>query len=86
MGDQFFLALPSLKSDYSNYNPLAVNECVGSRELGLYRNGFMLTKYALGYLIYPFRIVRAIRNMWFRGPATTVIERCLNDQAKRRAA
>ena len=86
LDDAFFLALTSLNSDYTKLNPLTVNEWMGSRELGLYRIVFMLTNYALGYLIYPSRIVRTVRNMWFGGQASTVFEHRLKDQTKRRAA
>jgi len=86
LDDTFFLALTSLNSDYTRLNPLTVNERMGSRELGLYRIFFMLTNYALGYIIYPVRILRTIRNMWFGGKASTVFEHRLKDAAKRRAA
>lgn len=86
LNDAFFLALTSLNSDYTKLNPLTVNECMSSRELGLYRVFFMLTNYALGYIIFPSRIVRTIRNMWFGGRASTVFEHRLKDSTTRRAA
>lgn len=85
LSDAFFLALTSLNSDYTKLNPLTVSEFMSSRELGLYRITFMLANYVLGYIVYPSRIIRTVRNMWFGGRASTVFEHRLKDSAKRRA-
>jgi len=84
LSDQYFLALTSLNSDYSNFNPLTVNDYVGPRELAFYRIFFMLTNYAIGYLFYPKRILRTIKSIWMNDPANTVLEHRLKDlKAKR---
>ena len=63
ISDEYFLSLTSLNSDYTSTNPLTMNDNMGPRELALYRIGFMLTNYIVGYLRYPSRIWRTIRNI-----------------------
>ena len=47
----------------------------GPRELALYRIGFMLGNYLIGYVLYPARILRTIRNVFSaRHFAATVFE------------
>jgi radical SAM superfamily enzyme YgiQ (UPF0313 family) len=84
VNDSYFLKLTSLNSDYTSLNPLTVNSAMGPRELGLYRIGFMLANYALGYLIYPRRIVRTLRNLRSRHDSSTVLEHRLKDAIRRR--
>jgi hypothetical protein len=60
-------------------NQIAVNPRVGPRELALYRLGFMLINYTIGYLRYPGRIVRTIRNVFFRNQAATNFEHFLKN-------
>lgn len=84
--DRYFLALTSLNSDYTVVNPMTVHPTMGSRELAIYRLGFMLTNYALGYLLFPKRITRSIRNIFFEGKSATVFEHRLKDAFKRRMA
>jgi radical SAM superfamily enzyme YgiQ (UPF0313 family) len=79
LDDPYFLALTSLNSDYTSVNPLTFNAVMGPRELALYRIGFMLTNYAIGYLLYPWRIVRTLRNVLSQTRATTVFEHRLKD-------
>lgn len=86
LGDGYFLRLTSLNSDYSVINPMTVNNAMGPRELALYRICFMLTNYMLGYLLFPSRIVRTLRNILSDSHATTVFEHRLKDLVKRRAA
>lgn len=86
LSDEYFLNLTSLNSDYTKLNPMTVNDAMGARELALYRVLFMMMNYAIGYLIYPSRIVRTIRNLWFGGHAATVFEhRLKNAKTKRRS-
>ena len=60
---------------------------MGHVELALYRIGFMLTNYAIGYLVYPSRIVRTVRNVIFSdGASSTVLEHRLKDLFKRKRA
>lgn len=81
--DAYFLSLTSLNSDYTAANPLTFNATMGSRELALYRIAFMLSNYAIGYLLYPWRIVRTARNVLSKSHATTVFEHRLKDLFKR---
>lgn len=86
LGDDFFLCLTSLNSDYTSRNPLTCNPHMGPRELAFYRIAFMLLNYAVGYLAYPSRIVRTLRNVFFGGTsAATVLEHRLKDLVRRRS-
>ena len=85
--DAYFLSLTSLNSDYTSLNPITCNEHMGRLELALYRIGFMLTNYALGYVRYPSRIVRTFRNVFLSSSsATMVFEHRLKDLFKRKRA
>ncbi len=87
LSDDYFLALTSLNSDYTAINPLSVNKNMSPRELALYRIGFMLTNYIVGYLRYPSRIVRTIRNiMGADSVSATVFEHRLKDALRRTGA
>lgn len=86
VNDEYFLALTSLNSDYTAVNPLTVNDAMGPRELAAYRLGFMLMNYILGYILYPKRIWRTIRNIFGDGKSATVLEHRLKDAYKRRTA
>jgi radical SAM superfamily enzyme YgiQ (UPF0313 family) len=84
MGDDFFLCLTSLNSDYSSLNPLTCNPHMGPRELAFYRLSFMLLNYGVGYLAYPSRILRTLHNVFFGGSAAaTVLEHRLKDLFRR---
>ncbi len=85
--DEYFLSLTSLNSDYTALNPLTMNDTMGPRELALYRIGFMLTNYLIGYLRYPSRIWRTIRNIFVAdGFAATVLEHRIKDSLRRLGA
>ncbi|MCX7153298.1 MAG: radical SAM protein, partial [Proteobacteria bacterium] len=85
VSDNYFLSLTSLNSDYTALNPMTCNLHIGPRELALYRIGFMLTNYAIGYLAYPSRIFRTFRNVVFSETlSTTVFEHRLKDLFKRK--
>ena len=87
LSDAYFLSLTSLNSDYTSLNPLTMNDTMGPRELALYRIGFMLTNYIVGYLRYPSRIWRTIRNIVVTdGIAATVLEHRIKDSLKRMGA
>jgi len=84
LSDQYFLALTSLNSDYTSINPLTMNDIMGPRELALYRIGFMLINYIVGYLRYPSRIWRTIRNIWVADEqSATVFEHRVKDALRR---
>jgi hypothetical protein len=60
---------------------------MGPRELAVYRIGFMMANYLVGYLRYPSRILRTIANVFFRQHgAATVFEHRLKDAFRRHAA
>ena len=85
LGDGYFLQLTSLNSDYTRTNPLTFNPVMGPRELALYRISFMLLNYLIGYVLYPARIWRTIRNVLMsRHSAATVFEHRLKDVLKRK--
>jgi len=85
--DDYFLALTSLNSDYTAFNPLTCNDEVGAREMAIYRIGFMLTNYLVGYVRFPSRIWRTLRNIFFSdGAAATVLEHRIKDARKKAAA
>lgn len=84
LSDEYFMSLTSLNSDYTAFNLLTCNKNVYRVELALYRIGFMLLNYAIGYILYPSRIVRTIRNVFFSETAsTTVFEHRLKDKFKK---
>ena len=84
LSDKYFLALTSLNSDYTSINPLTMNDTMGARELALYRIGFMLTNYIVGYLRYPSRIWRTIRNIWItEDVSATVFEHRVKDALRK---
>ncbi|NQU56270.1 MAG: B12-binding domain-containing radical SAM protein [Rhodospirillales bacterium] len=82
--DAYFLSLTSLNSDLSVARPLTFNEAMGSRELAFYRFFFTAFNYGIGYALRPHRIVRSIRNIFFKKHATTVFENRLKDLINRR--
>lgn len=87
LSDEYFLALTSLNSDYTSVNPLTVNPNMSARELALYRIGFMLSNYILGYIRFPSRILRTIRNVFFSGDqAATVFEHRVKDALNKAAS
>lgn len=85
LDDAYFLSLTSLNSDYTSVNPLAVNPVMSARELAIYRLFFVLLGYIVGYLLYPSRILRTIRNL-LPGSlgADTVLEHRLRDMIGRK--
>jgi radical SAM superfamily enzyme YgiQ (UPF0313 family) len=85
--DEYFLSLTSLNSDYTSFEPLTANDHIGVRELAIYRLGFMLLNYTIGYLRYPSRIARTLRNI-FRSDqeAATVFEHRIKDMMQKTAS
>ena len=75
LDDAYFLNLNSRWTA----NPLHVNPAVGPRELAFYRLTFMMLNYVVGYLRYPSRILRTIRNVLFRDEAATNFEHFLKN-------
>jgi len=84
LSDEYFLALSSLNSDYTSISPLTMNDKIGPRELAVYRLGFMLMNYILGYVCYPSRIWRTICNVLVSGDSSaTVLEHRLKDAIRK---
>jgi len=86
INDQYFLGLTSLNSDYTIMNPMTCNENMGSKELAFYRISFMLLNYIIGYIRYPSRIIRTLKNILSTSRAETVFEHRLKDMIKRKTA
>lgn len=86
LNDAYFMRLTSLNSDYTHFNPLTFNQFMSARELAIYRIGFMMMNYAIGYLLFPSRIIRTIRNIFAKDSTATVFEHRLKDSLARRRA
>jgi anaerobic magnesium-protoporphyrin IX monomethyl ester cyclase len=85
--DDYFMSLTSLNSDYTSFFPITANTNIGVRELAAYRLGFMLLNYLIGYIRYPSRIWRTLRNILFsEHSAATVFEHRLKDMLHKSAS
>jgi len=88
--DRYLLGLTSMYSDFTKTNLMTFNPEMSPRELALWRTTFVLAAYGIGYLKYPSRIVRTLRNVFFAShAAATVFEHRLKDvlnRARRREA
>ena len=80
LDDNYFLGLTSMYSDFTKTDLITFNDDMTPRELALWRLAFMLTGYFVGYVLYPSRIVRTLRNVLFpSNEAATVLEHRLRD-------
>jgi hypothetical protein len=87
LDDDYFLSLVSLNGKFSNLRPAGVSaRHVSNVELATLRLAFMLANYALGYLLYPRRIWRTLRNLVSGRASATVLENRLQDSLRRRRA
>ncbi len=87
LDDAYFLSLISLNGKFSNLRPEGVTARHVSRfELASLRLTFMLLNYALGYVLYPRRILRTLRNLVSGQASATVLENRLQDALKRTRA
>lgn len=84
LSDNYFLSLTSLNGKFNTLTPKVYNENMKAFELAIYRTGGMLLAYLIGYLHYPSRIVRTIRNLVTGDGAATVLEHRLRDTLLRR--
>jgi anaerobic magnesium-protoporphyrin IX monomethyl ester cyclase len=83
--DEYFMSLTSLNSDYTSFEPVTANEHIGERELAMYRLGFMLFNYFIGYVRYPSRIWRTVGNIFGKeNSAATVFEHRVKDMFRRK--
>src|SRR5262249_48601490 len=84
LSDTYFLALTSNYTDYTNTRLMTFNSDMSARQLALVRAAFVLTGYFLGYVLYPGRIVRTTRNVFFSShEAATVFEHRFKDTLSR---
>ena len=79
LNDDYFFKLTSLNSAYFSTNVEVFCENVSGRLLGLVRSTFIMLNYAIGYFLYPKRILRTIRNINSEAEAATVLEHRLKD-------
>lgn len=85
LSDDYFFSLASLNSSYFSTKVISFNPYTKARVLGLVRMIFILMNYAIGYLLYPHRIFRTLRNLFSDGEAATVFEHRLKDLFKRKS-
>jgi radical SAM superfamily enzyme YgiQ (UPF0313 family) len=85
LNDAYFLSLVSMNGKFSDLRPkLTTNPHVPAWELATLRLVFMLLNYGIGYLVYPARILRTLRNTaGTGGEAATVFEHRLRDALQR---
>ncbi|MEO5364787.1 MAG: B12-binding domain-containing radical SAM protein [Magnetococcus sp. WYHC-3] len=83
VGDDYFLSITSIFSDYLTPPQFRTNETMGPVELSAYRLFFLLSYYVIGYLRYPGRIVRTFRNIQTGQQMATVFEHRLADMINR---
>lgn len=82
--DEYFLSLASLNSCYLSTKVVSYNPKIGARALGVVRLTFILTNYAVAYLLYPRRILRTLRNAFIGKETSTVLEHRLKDLIKKK--
>jgi len=87
LSDRYFLGLTSMYSDLTRTDLITFNAQMSPAELALWRAAFVLLSYLVGYVRYPSRIIRTIRNV-FSGShqAATVFEHRLKDLRSRSRA
>ena len=87
LDDKYFLGLTSMYSDLTKTDLITFNAEMSPRELALWRLAFVLASYLIGYVLYPSRILRTIRNVFFAShEAATVFEHRLKDIVRRSKA
>ena len=84
LDDDYFLALNSLNSSYLSTRATCHNPRVAPRLLGTLRMIFMVTNYLVGYLFFPGRIFRTLRNIFSSHEAATVLEHRLKDLIRKK--
>jgi len=86
IGDDYFLQLTSLNSDYLSWNVICSNPRINWRVLGFVRTVFILTNYFISYICHPLRIFRTIKNILSENISATVFEHRLKDMFRRKKA
>ena len=84
LNDEYFFKLTSLNSSYLSIEAASFNLNISSRKLGILRLIFILSNYAVSYLLRPHRIFRTIRNLLSKTEAATVLEHRLKDLLNRK--
>ena len=85
--DNYFLELTSLNSSYLSTKVISCNKLMPSRILGILRTSTILLNYGIGYIFYPKRIIRTIKNLINReSVSSTVFEHRLKDLINRNRA
>jgi anaerobic magnesium-protoporphyrin IX monomethyl ester cyclase len=85
LNDEYFLSLISFNGKMSALRPKGVtSRHIPAFELACVRLIFVLLNYLVGYLLYPARIVRTVRNLLSGNSAATVFEHRLRDALSRR--
>ena len=84
LDDSYFLRLMSNYTDYTKTNLITFNREMTATQLARWRAAFMLSSYFIGYVLYPSRILRTIRNVFFEShEAATVFEHRFKDLMNR---
>ena len=86
LGDDYFFNLTSLNSSYLSPRVVSYNPHISAAMIGLIRMIFISVNFSIGYLLYPSRIVRTLRNLFSNKEAATVFEHRLNDLFGRSAS
>ena len=83
--DDYFMSLVSFNGKFSMLKPQGVsNKNMWAVELAALRLAFMLLNYSIGYLLYPKRILRTVRNLFTNAASATVFENRLQDMLHHR--
>lgn len=77
LNDDYFFHLTSLNADYLSTDVISCNPNFSAQTLGVIRIISIWMNYALSYLLYPYRILRTLRNIFSRVQAATVFEQRL---------
>ncbi len=85
LNDAYFLNLTSLNGAYVTTDVISFNSNINARLLGLVRSVFILLNYAVGYALYPSRILRTIRTLLgAKNQSATVFEHRLQDLVQKK--
>ena len=84
--DNYFLELNALNSSYLSDRIITHNPKINTRLLGTLRTFFMVANYSVGYLFFPKRIFRTLKNIFSSHEAITVLEHRLKDFIQRKFA
>ena len=86
LDDNYFLELNALNSSYLSDRIITHNPKINTRLLGTLRTFFMIANYSVGYLFFPKRIFRTLKNIFSSHEAITVLEHRLKDFIQRKFA